>query len=233
MSTSPEIRPATFTQTRLVAINDESVREARQDAEARGYAAGYAAGARVAAGEGKQLRETLLAQADADRAQRDARLEGVISALHAAMRAADDRVVPVIADAQTTLYALAFDLASAIVGTEIAAPSADVPVRQGALWALERVLAEPIEAPELTVRMHPVDVAALQAHWDRVVSVLGRDASRLHLEADHGLASGDAVAVLPHGFLDARLAAAAQRARDELAHARVPVGDTHLGEGAR
>lgn len=224
MSTSPEVRTASFTQTRLVALNNDSVQEAERQARAQGYAAGYAAGARAAAHEGDVLREQLHAQAVAERRDRDDRLSAAVLALDAAIAAADARITPVLQESRTTLYALAFDLASTIIGVEISQTSTETPVRNGALWALERVLAEPIDAPEFTVRMHPMDVAALQAHWDKVVEQLGETAMRMHLMADYSLQSGDAIADLPHGFLDARLSSALERARTTLRECGIPAG---------
>jgi flagellar assembly protein FliH len=180
--------------------------EVREHARAAGFAAGFAAGAREAARQAEVEAERARAAA-ADRAAADAAEQArLTAALTAAARSLTVRQAPVLAQAEARLHAAALELAQAVLGVELS----DGPTSARA--ALARVLsAEP--AGEVTVRLHPRDVAALGTAPDGVRVV-----------ADPTLAPGDAVAEHADGALDARIGAALDRARAVLAEEAAGAG---------
>jgi len=212
---------------------DAAVRAAR--AEARGHAAGYAAGLRAAEADLVARRAAM----EAEHLEQATRLERSLAASFAALDAAADalrrQVVPVLAESEEALVASALELASAIVGYEVAAseppvapeaetatdtdadadagvvPAAQHPAgpREGrtARAAVARALDGVDRALVVGVRLHPADLAAL---GDAAA------ASSVPLVADARLGRGDAEADLPAGLVDARLATALDRARTAL-----------------
>jgi flagellar assembly protein FliH len=197
--------------------------ERRTRAEASGHAAGYAAGLRAADAELTARRAVL----EAEHADALARLHEATSAsltaLAAAGRALQDRVVPALHEAEEALVATAFDLASAVVGYEVAASErtreGDPRVGRTARAALGRALDGLDPTVVVRVRLHPADAALVaEAARSAGVDVVG----------DPSLRPGDAEADLPTGLVDARLATALDRARVAL------LGDARdgLGDGA-
>jgi flagellar assembly protein FliH len=186
-------------------VEDPVTRAVHERARAAGFAAGYAAGARHVAEEAREQ----AARADALLAEQQAALTagnaGLAAALTAAARALAARQAPVLAQAEQRLHAAAVELAEAILGVELS----DGPTSARA--ALTRALS--VEHPaEVSVRMHPRDVAALDD--------LGEQApTGVHILADPSLAPGDAVAEHTEGALDARIDTALARARAVLAEA--------------
>ncbi|ROS25783.1 FliH/SctL family protein [Cellulomonas sp. PhB150] len=179
--------------------------EAYEDARSAGFAAGYAAGARRAAQEAdaQAARVVRAAAADAEDAARQ--VAEVLVALDRAAAAVRAIVAPVLADATLALHEGALTLAEAVLGVELADDE------RSASAALARVrAAEPGPGP-VTVRLHPRDLAALLTS--------DADVTDLRLEADAGLAPGDAVAEHAEGHLDARVGAALGRARAALTDA--------------
>jgi flagellar assembly protein FliH len=184
---------------------DPATRAVHERARAAGFAAGYAAGARHAA-EGAREQSAraaaLMAEQQAALTAGNARL---VAALTAAARALDARQAPVLEQAEVHLHAAAVELAEAILGVELS----DGPTSARA--ALTRALSAPHPA-EVTVRLHPRDVAELDG--------LGHDLpAGVHIVADPSLTPGDAVAEHCEGALDARIDAALVRARAVLAQA--------------
>lgn len=189
-------------------------RSSRRDhdaARARGYAAGYAAGAHAAEEEAAALREQM-------RAEHAAKLEDLArvaaqarEALDAAARAVRAQTVPVVEQAQGAAVEAALSIAEAVIGFELADRHA------AARAALRRALSGP-EGAGVLVRMHPDDVETLQG-----LDVVPGD---VELVADPGISPGDAMAELEHGFLDARIATAVERARAELTEADPLADDT-------
>lgn len=185
--------------------------ERRTRAEASGHAAGYAAGLRAADRELTARRAVL----EAEHADALARLQEAttasLAALAAAGRALEERVVPVLHEAEEALVATALDLASAVVGYEVAASerSRDGDPRGGrtARAALARALDGLDPSVVVRVRLHPAD-AALVADAARSAGV--------EVVADPSLRPGDAEADLPTGLVDARLSTALGRARTAL-----------------
>ncbi|TWX38571.1 hypothetical protein ES689_08055 [Frigoribacterium sp. ACAM 257] len=192
-------------------------------AEARGHAAGYAAGLRAAEAD---LAARRIAT-EAEHAEAVTRLERSLAASFAALDAAAEalrrRVAPVLAESEEVLVQTALDLASAVVGYEVAAsepvadqpaaeqPAADHPAgpREGrtARAAVSRALDGLDRSLVVGVRLHPADLAAL---GDAAA------ASSVPFVADARLARGDAEVDLPAGLVDARLVTALGRARTAL-----------------
>ncbi|WP_227497160.1 FliH/SctL family protein [Planctomonas psychrotolerans] len=169
---------------------------------AHGHAAGYAAGLRAAAAELAERITRMEAEHEAARQRDRATADAALATLAAATRALENRILPIVAEAEQVLAATAIDLAEAIVGHDIR--STDSP----ALAAITRVLASVEPAHVRTVRMNADDLATLDADT--------RAAVGMHLVADPSLGRGDAIADLPHGFLDARIDTALSRMRAAL-----------------
>ena len=176
-------------------------------ARAAGYAAGWTAGARAAAAAGAEQQRRLAEEHERAEAERDAAVGDALGLLGRAVAAASGRTVPVLDDARRAVYQAALDLAAAVLQRELA------PGPGSARALLERALALPVEVGVHTVRMHPRDLAEVQA-------LLATGSARLPvgvaLTADALLAPGDAVSVHPAGLLDARIATALDRAREIL-----------------
>ncbi|MFC8923856.1 FliH/SctL family protein [Cellulosimicrobium sp. NPDC057127] len=176
------------------------LQEVEASASARGYAAGYAAGARAAQQDAARARAELEAEHARRVAEQAARTERALAVLREAARALGERTVPVVAEAQDATVRGALDLAESIVGFQLADRS------RAAQAALERVTAS-AEGAVVAVRLHPDDV-------DLLAETGVADAL---LVPDPALRRGDAVADLEHGFLDARVRTAVERARAALA----------------
>ncbi|MBO9553081.1 FliH/SctL family protein [Cellulomonas sp.] len=179
-------------------------RAASESARAEGFAAGFAAGAREAARVAELHAREALAARLAQESEAAAVTARALDVLAACADAARARTEPVVADLQARLQLAALELAEALLGTELADHE-----RSGRA-ALVRALRHADEIEAVTVRLHPADLAALQA--------AGADAPRdgLVLVADASLVPGDAVAEHADGYLDARLTTAVARARRAL-----------------
>lgn len=179
-------------------------RAEQERARRRGYAEGHAAGFRAGAADADAARRV----AEAERAERErVRAEDVaaaITALHAAARSLTAREAELESAATTQVLSHAIDLAELILAAELSAPGSS------AAAAARRALTATDAAAVHRLRVHPDDLRFLTAH-------AGDEISGLTLVADDSLARGDAVAVLPHGVIDARVATAFDRARDALA----------------
>jgi flagellar assembly protein FliH len=184
-------------------LKDGQLSAVAERARVAGHAVGFAAGRREAA--------EILARELADQRQEHERmlerertaLRAVTSALSSAAARLDAVTMPVLASADASLLAGAVELAEAIVGRELR----DDP--RSALGRVRATLAAAGAAHSLEgIRVHPRD-AALLAEEDLGVPV----------HADAALAPGDAVVLLTHGILDARVAGAVERARRALEEA--------------
>lgn len=182
-------------------------------AKTHGYAAGYAAGMRAATEAARAQRERLQAQAQVSAAESAAVLGRAVTALETAARAFEQRVAPVVETVETTLVAAGLELAETIVGTEL------LDGEHSAQAALSRVLTELDPAQVRRVRMHPGSVALLP---EGVAERAG-----VKIVPDAQLNPGDALADLPEGFLDARIATAMRRCHEALAAHQV----AHAQEG--
>jgi flagellar assembly protein FliH len=185
-----------------VIAETEQERAAMAAARSRGYAAGYAEGRRAAAAE----QERWLAEAEDARAAESAEAADRIAVLASALRTAAvelrEATVPVLADAEGALTAAAFELAAAVVGVALEDRL------DAARAAVARVQAAGAPGAVPVVRLHPDDLAALRT--------AGFAEDGMQLIADAALRRGDAVGELPNGWLDARIHAALQRAREAL-----------------
>lgn len=201
-------------------------------AEARGHAAGYAAGLRAAELELAARRAVLEAEHSDLLHRLQAATVSAVEALATSARALDARVAPVLDDAEEALVATAFELAEAVLGYELrasesvddgshgadatATPDAtvtpDVDPRAGrtARAAVARALAVTDPGDVVTVRLHPADLAQLDAATRDSV------AADIAFVADATLARGDAEAERRIGQVDARLGTALDRARTAL-----------------
>ena len=204
---SPEAREA-FGSARLTVVADDRVRLAQERAHVGGYAAGFAAGSRAAAEATEGLHEHLRAQAAAAEAVRQDAHRAVMQTLMLAAEAAAARVVPVLDDARDLLHLRALELARAVVGAELR------DAEYSATTALARAAALPHDVGIQTVRLHPRDLAALEAAGG--VGVLAGDLTGVELVADASLAPGDAVSTFEGGFFDARIETAFDRAQTAL-----------------
>lgn len=197
MSTEAVFLPMAFPTLR---DGDRAAAEAR--GAAQGHAAGYAAGLRQAAAEVAERDARRDAELTAALSAAQAKSDRAIAALTAATRALDERALPLVSEAEESIVTLAVQLAEALVGQELSVAEA------AARLAVERVLAVAGPDSVRAVRLNPGDLAALDENVRR--------RSRLTLVADPTIASGDAVADLDDGFLDARVSTAMGRVREAL-----------------
>jgi flagellar assembly protein FliH len=201
-------------------------------AEARGHAAGYAAGLRAAELELTARRAVLEAEHSDLLHRLQAATVSAVEALATSARALDARVAPVLDDAEEALVATAFELAEAVLGYELGASESvddgshgvdatatpDATVEAGvdprigrtARAAVARALAVTDPGDVVTVRLHPADLAQLDAATRDSV------AADIAFVADVTLARGDAEAERRIGQVDARLGTALDRARTAL-----------------
>ncbi|MGO4856809.1 FliH/SctL family protein [Arthrobacter sp. 2MCAF14] len=199
MSTEAELQRVVFPDIQPAARSCKEDRGFTQ-----GHAAGYAAGIQAAAAEQRRLSEQFHAE---HRAMLDAGRLAVAQAvrvLEAATAASRERRGAVLEEAQDVLAASAIELTEAVLGYELKhggnTARAALARALGAVSGVETVTA---------VRLHPVDLAALAAV--DVGNVAG-----VELKADPALNPGDAIAEYPHGWLDARLGTAVDRAKAAL-----------------
>lgn len=197
-------RGARFTRAvfpRIAGRGGELEREF-EAARVRGYAAGHAEGMRAAAEAAAIVREELRRDREDERVAAERRVAHALVAVEAAALSLAERERALAAAGQQRLEALAIELAEAIVAREL--ESADASARAALRRVFERV--DPAETREL--RLSPGDLRTLRE--------LGAEPEGVALVADPQLAPGDAVAVLPDGSVDARIAAGFARARAAL-----------------
>ncbi|GAA3227515.1 FliH/SctL family protein [Oerskovia jenensis] len=191
---------AAFVPNAVPVLHSSRVQEVESSASARGYAAGYAAGARAAQEGVDRLRASLEEEHARRAAEQVESIRRTVTLLHEAVRALAGRTVPVVEAAQDAVLGGALGLAEAIVGLQLTDRA------HAAHAALARVTST-LEGAVVEVRLHPEDV--------RLLTEAGVEEPALVPDAT--LRRGDAVAELEHGFLDARIGTAVERARAELA----------------
>lgn len=193
--------------TRLVALTAPGDPEApgasagRAAGFAAGYSAGYTAGARRAATQAAAEAALTAGRVASAEAARAVQHTVAVSALTAAAQAAQRREEPVLADCLDAVHAAAVELAVALLGVELSDAG------RSAQAAIGRALAARTPAGPVVVHLHPRDAAAVAG------TDLGED---VRVVADPTLAPGDAVAEHADGRVDARIAAAVERARAAL-----------------
>ena len=184
------------------AVLEPASRSGQDNARAHGYATGYAQGIRaaeVAARTQRARAELAAVEAENERAQDHAR---TIAALQGAAAALHSRTVPVLEAATGVLIESALLLAEAIIGRELSNDGA------GAKAALDRAMGGIDVTTIRQIRMNPQDIAILG-----LATVPG---TTISLVPDASLAPGDALTAFDGGFLDARIAAAFERASNAL-----------------
>lgn len=190
---------ASFSRVTFPTLKTSAQDAVEVSSRAAGHAAGYAAGLRAAAEEmaaQAALQEEALAEAIAEGR---ARIDAAVATLNAAAEALNQRTIPLLAEAQDALAATAIDLAEAVIGRELSDSDTS------ATSAMHRALAGVDPALVHLVRLHPDDLAALDAD---TISAAG-----VSFTADASLSRGDAVTEFADGYLDARITAALERAR--------------------
>lgn len=176
---------------------------------ADGYAVGWAAGSRAAASKAEQERRAETERNAKLRAEHTARVEHALATLEAAARAARDRVVPVLAQAEQELTQAAVELAEAVLGAELRDRGASLRA------AVHRALDVEGDDRVVRIRLHPADLAALDDLDDALRTEL-RIPKGVELVADASLELGDAISEFEDGILDARLSTALRRIRHTL-----------------
>lgn len=166
----------------------------------RGYADGHAEGFRAAAAEAGAVHR----HAEDERQARDAasarEVATALAALEAASRSLAERERALATVAHTDILRYAVELAETLLVGELSDDD------RSATAAVRRALAV-VDAGEIrAVRLHPDDLLVLER--------LAEDTPAFVLVPDETLTRGDAVAVLAHGHLDARIGSALKRARD-------------------
>lgn len=196
----------------------------------RGYADGHAEGYRIAVAEATAQQRRHEAAAAERETQRDGEVAAAVAMLRAAAQAFEERTRAVTALSRQQVDAAAIELAEVILVGEL---------RQGAdstLAAIRRAQDAAADESARAVRLNADDVAQLRslgaldaqgtlgaldavgALGTAVQGALGAlDAlgalRGVAVVADPSLDRGDAVVVLDDGFIDARIAAALDRAR--------------------
>lgn len=210
MSTDASLRTAPDAVTARPVVYPALSPSGEAEGFTRGHAAGYAAGLRRAEAELAARRAQLDAQHAEELERSRALLRGALAVLDEAARALAGRTAPVLEEADAQLSGAALALAEAVIGHELS----DAPTAARA--ALERALSAPDADAVVAVRLHPADLALLEA----AAGPLPGQAAVV-LVPDPALGRGDAVSVYPDGELDARIGTALARAAAEL-----------VGEGA-
>lgn len=173
--------------------------DAERAAKSRGYAAGYAEGARRAELELAKNRARLEAEFAAERQSAQHRIERESAVIATVLDALDARLEPVVASAQHSLALAALELAEVVIGVELSDGETS------AKSVVQRIMNTVEPAGVTRVRVNPGDLDLIAAHSAPTCS--------LSFVADASLHRGDAVAELEHGFVDATIGAALQRAR--------------------
>jgi len=196
-----------FRHTTEVPIPAELLEKVRASAQAAGYAEGWAQGMREA--QAAAASDAAQARAVEEQHVRDraAALERAVAAVMSAADQLAQKAVPVVADLEDILVRGAVELAEALLGRALAEST------EPGLDALRRAIALVPDGGIPTVRLHPADLATLSAPNGEYV-IAGRTAE---LRADPTLSPGDAIAEQGGTTVDARLSAAIDRLKAELA----------------
>ncbi|WAP51669.1 FliH/SctL family protein [Arthrobacter sp. ATA002] len=198
---SAEPAPA-YSRMQYPALEDVTSPRGSLQEQVRGHAAGYAAGLRAAAAETELVRSRLLAEHEAALAAGRTEIHRAVDVLNRAVRSLEQAVLPAAETLQHDLAAAAVELAEALLGQEL--KDSETSARA----ALARALSGVPHSEIRSVRLHPRDLAALDLETISTADV--------RLKADPMLSPGDAVTDFTHGYLDATLASAVERARSAL-----------------
>jgi flagellar assembly protein FliH len=180
----------------------ERSQAASESARSRGFAAGYADGLRAAAVEQSAWADAAEVERVLESESAAVRVAQVAATLRAAAVDLTECTVPVLAEAERTLLAAAFELAEAVIG------NAQSDSLAAARAAVARVLDSEVAGEVGIVRLNPQDLEA-------IAPLVGEGVVRF--VADPALAPGDAIGELQDGWLDARIRTAIDRAREALA----------------
>jgi flagellar assembly protein FliH len=180
--------------------------EVRDSARAEGYSAGWAEGRRVAAADARARSAEVAREVAAAEQMRRRRHESALAGLAAAATSLEQRTVPVLDEMSEQILTAALVLAQAVLGRELAVAT------DGGAEALRRALDLAPRQRPVTVRLNPDDLATLAVH-DATVDIDGRPVT---VVPDASLGPGDAIAVCDATEVDARLAAALDRAGQAL-----------------
>jgi flagellar assembly protein FliH len=194
---------APFAELSYPSLASDATRDEFERARVRGHAAGYAAGLRRAEADAAALAADELAA----RTERDAlatdEIRSVLAAVDAAATVVANADRLVLEDADAALAAAAIEIAEVIIGHELRDGDAS------ARAAIARVTAVMQNDDVQVVRLNPADYAIVREQADA--------ASGVRFIADPLLQRGDAVLEVANGRIDARISAALDRARAELA----------------
>lgn len=175
----------------------------RRLARQRGYADGHAEGFRAAQAEAAAVAARAEAERLEERTAAQRALASALSALESTTTALRERADQLTRMDEQRVSARAIELAETILGQVLADREL------AATSALRRALAAGGVDPVTEVRMSTDDLRTLQ-RGDAVPA-------HVRVVADESLAPGDALAILQHGFVDARIGQALERARRALA----------------
>ncbi|MDQ1582079.1 MAG: flagellar assembly protein FliH [Microbacteriaceae bacterium] len=134
----------------------------------------------------------------------EARLARAVAALASAVSQLNARLEPVIDEVDAVLVEASLELAESVLQREVQGGHVT------AADTLRRALVLVPDDQTVTVRLNPADLETLGD-----VGI-----SNVVLSADAAISPGDALTMLPHGWLDARLFAALERASGVLTGAR-------------
>lgn len=176
----------------------------QERARRRGYAEGHAAGFRAGTADAEAAHRAAAAEQAERERHRAEEMAAAVAALHAAARSLAEREAELEAAATTQVLSHAIDLAELLLAAELSDAGA------AAAAAARRALSATAPVAVRSLRVHPEDLRLLAAET-------GDDLAAFPLVADDTLARGDAVAVLAHGVIDARVGTAFERARRALA----------------
>lgn len=199
--------PAVFEVAGPSAVPEQLLAPARAAAQAAGYAAGWASGVRAARLVADAEAHVAAAARERAAATQRAELDRALSTLAGAAHSLEQRAVPAAEQLEQLIVASAFSIAEALIGHALG----DDTTRGHA--AITRALALAPSGEDVTVALHPADLAALGAD----AAPLQRDGRTVRLVADPTLAPGDAVATCAATTIDARVATGLARVRDALA----------------
>jgi flagellar biosynthesis/type III secretory pathway protein FliH len=156
----------TYSDPHLEELVRVAADRARHEARAEGYAAGWSQGRQAAAVKAAEESAVVAKQADVDRTATTRKLQGLMTSLSEAARAARVTVAPDWTEVSDTLAEGALRLAAAALGRELR--SIDDAVVQAVKGALQR-LAEPGEA---VIHLNPADAALVLDHETLGVRVI-------------------------------------------------------------
>jgi flagellar assembly protein FliH len=198
-------------------VEQRGTSAAQDPAFVKGHAAGYAAGLRAAATEQAALKARHEAEhrAALEAAQESTRQ--AVALLDAAAAAFQQRFVLVLEDAEAVLAASALELAEAVLGYEL--NDGDRTARAALQRALSKGGSGAGEGAGQRVRSGTDVVAAVRLHPEDIPVLRAAglpEGMDVELVPDPALQRGDAVALYPDGWLDARLGTALSRARSAL-----------------